>query len=250
MKIDNEVGAQNLAMIDQKYNAQEVLSHTKDNDTITKQSTNKSSQELSLSSEGKLTQNIAKISDEIDTILMKHITPDQKKELEGIYSKLDDLFAKEKTTDKDRVSTEALFEQVHVILESGVEKLSTKERDNIEKLASKMDNFTAQLEKQELVTGESGHSSSAVNNSSDRFSGQGAEIKQGKKALTVAELNALSAVELNKLSTNQLKKLNSKQLNKLNATQLNTLPIAQLKHLNPNSVDKLNQSQENKLVTA
>jgi hypothetical protein len=248
MKVDNEVGAQNLAMINKKNNTQEVMFDSKKSVTVTEQSINKVPQEISLSTEGKLTQAIDKTSDEIDDILIKHITPDQKKELTSIYSRLDDLFAKEKLTDKVVKSIEALFEQVHVIFESGIEKLTKTERNEVEKLSSKMDKLTSTLEKNERVNVEVAHSSAAIGNTSDSLSG--AEIKSHKKTLTVAELNALSAIELNKLSTNQLKKLNSKQLNKLNAAQLNTLPIAQLKHLSPNNVDKLNQSQANKLATA
>jgi hypothetical protein len=232
MKIDNEVGAQNLAMINKKNNTQEVMFDSKESVTVTEQSINKVPQEISLSTEGKLTQAIDKTSDEIDDILIKHITPDQKKELTSIYSRLDDLFAKEKLTDKEVKSTEALFEQVHVIFESGIEKLTKTERNEVEKLSSKMDKLTSTLEKNERINVEVAHSSPAIGNTSDSLSG--AEIKSHKKTLTVAELNALSAIELNKLST----------------TQLNTLPIAQLKHLSPNSVDKLNQSQENKLATA
>ena len=81
MKIDNEVGVQNLAMINQKINTQEVIPDSKESVTVTKHSINKIPQEISLSTEGKLTQAIDKTSDEIDDILIKHITPDQKKEL-------------------------------------------------------------------------------------------------------------------------------------------------------------------------
>ncbi len=247
MKIDNEVGVQNLAMINQKINTQEVIPDSKESVTVAKHSINKIPQEISLSTEGKLTQAIDKTSDEIDDILIKHITPDQKKELTSIYNRLDDLFAKEKLTDKELKSTEALFEQVHVIFESGIEKLSKTELNEVEKLASKMDKLTSNLEKNEQVNVEISHSSPAIGNVSDSLSGS--DIKGRKKLLTVAELNKLSVIELNKLSANQLKKLNSKQINKLNAAQLNTLPIAQLKHLSPNNVDKLNQSQANRLAT-
>jgi hypothetical protein len=244
MNIENEIGAQNLAMVSQKSNSRAVTAPSNENDRLSKQSNNFVPKEMSLSTEGKLIQNIDKISDEVDEILIKHITPVQKKALEEIYTKLDVYFAKEKLTDKEGESTEALFEQVHVILETSLEKLSKSEHSNVDKLGNKMDTLTSQLERNEKGNIENSHSLLKAPGSQTDM--EVSDSKGGKKSLTVAQLNALSVIELNKLPANQLKKLNNKQLN---AAQLNNLDVAQLKRLKSSSVDKLNQSQANKLST-
>jgi len=250
MEISNEMGAHNPTRIEQKNNTEQIESQAKVNAFATSSATATQSNNTTLSTEGKITQQIDAASEQIDDILLRHITPEQKDTLDGIYQKLDRIFEKDQLTDKEEKSAEALFEQVHNILETSINKLTKPEHEAVDKLANKMDGLILQLEKNDISRSSSNNSKSAKTNSSvtdDLANIFTTEKQANKKALTVAELNALSVHELNKLPAQQLKKLNAQQLNKLNAGQLNSLALAQLKQLSASSLEKLNQSQANKL---
>lgn len=250
MEISNEIGAHNPNAIEKKNSIQQTKPQTKVSTIETTPTTASKSNNTILSTEGKITQQIDTTSEQIDDILLRHITPEQKDTLDGIYQKLDRIFEKDQLTDKEENAAEALFEQVHNILETSVNKLTKTERKTVDKLANKMDGLISQLEKNDMSQSPNNNSVSAKTSSSssdDLANIFTTEKQANKKALTVAELNALSVLELNKLPANQLKKLNAQQLNKLNASQLNSLALAQLKQLSANNLEKLNQSQTNKL---
>lgn len=234
--------------IEELSNIQEITSITEETKAGISTSGIISSNNIYLSSEGKLSQKIDAASDKIDDILLSHVTPAQKDKLNDIYQQLDKTFEKEPLTEQEEKSADALFEQVHNILDSSVSKLTSTERETVDKLAEEMDGLITQLEKSD--TGRSPNKNSTSDESSignDLSSIYTNDKKANKKRLTVTELNALSALELNKLPVSQLKKLNAQQLNKLNANQLNNLPLPQLKQLSPNNLAKLNQSQTNKV---
>lgn len=205
------------------------------------------SSELALSNAGKLTQDLDKTSQEIDQILAKHLSPEQKKELNAIYQKLEKEFESGNGSASSEKKIENLFEQAHNILDSSVDKLSTNERKQVDGLVEKMDGLENQLSALEEAEfgGGAGYSGGGA-----REQGQGQDVEVGsaqgsgkkKKNLSVAELNSLSAAELNKLPAHLLKKLNAQQLNKLNASQLNLLPENLLSKLNPSNLAKVQTS--------
>ena len=204
------------------------------------------SHKLHLSSEGKLHQAIDAISDQVDSILMSHLSPAQEKELANTYQEIDKLFAGGDIQAKDEHKAEQLFEKVHNILDTSFDKLSEQEHQYIDGLSFQMDKLTQELEQQEMAM-EQNMSFSAPNSPgslTDLIHGNGGN---NKKSLSVAELNSLSAVDLNKLPASELKKLNANQLNKLNTAQLNLLEVAQLKMLSQINLEKLNPSQQAKL---
>ncbi|NQZ83168.1 MAG: hypothetical protein HRT52_19350 [Colwellia sp.] len=248
MEINNGIGAHNLTAIDQKNSLEGVKSSIKES-TIDVTSTDASaSKEFTLSTEGKLSQEIDAASQKIDDILLGHVTPAQKSKLNDIYQQLDQIFEKGQLTKQEEKSADALFEQVHNILESSVTKLTNSERETVENLANKMDGLIGKLDK----SGFGDSPNNAVKNNSGNVDIQPSSLsnekQKSKNALTVAELSALSVVELNKLPVNLLRKLNSQQLNKLNASQLNSLALPQLKLLSTGNIEKLNQTQTNKLA--
>lgn len=229
MKIGNEAGTQSLTTINQQNDVQEIKSQPEDHNNTTASANISAFDHLSLSTEGKLSQEIDATSDEIDQILERHLTPDQKKDIESIYKKLDELFEKDKLTIKEESLAESLFEKVHNTLETSIEKLSDEEHVNVDELAKKMVTLTLKLENVENST----FSITFDNKKNHLFADMEHEAQISKKTLTVAELNDLPTNELNKLPANQLRKLNEKQLNRLNSAQLNGLAVAQLKKLSP-----------------
>lgn len=247
MEIIHNSNTLNSEMVTQKSTIQQISNEEVQSHLSTSKLTPASTKQVSLSEEGKLTQKIDAASNEIDKILLRYVSPEQKKELNGIYTKLEGLFSKESLTGKEEKSAEVLFEQVHNILESSIDKLSTEEHKTVDKLGITMDTLSAQLEPNEAkATDEVPQPSVGVSN---EIPDSIVQSKQGKKkSLTVAQLNALSVMELNKLPANQLKKLNSQQLNKLNAAKLNSLDLPQLKQLTPSNVEKLNQVQTKKIT--
>jgi hypothetical protein len=253
VEINSEVGIHKSAVIEQNSSAQEIKQPAEE---IKVGENNKevpapsiiSSNNIYVSSQGKLSQEIDAASDKIDDVLLSHVTPAQEDKLNDIYQQLDKIFEKEQLTEKEEKSADALFEQVHNILESSVNKLTSSERETVDELANKMDGLITQLEQSETSRSPNKNSTSGKTSVSDDLTSiLTNEKKANKKKLTVAELNALSALELNKLPANQLKKLNAQQLNKLNASQLNSLALPQLKQLSTNNLGKLNQSQTNKV---
>jgi DNA-directed RNA polymerase subunit H (RpoH/RPB5) len=245
MNISHDINTQALVGINQQDKTQEIKSPSEYSSEGGVHKNIDKLNEVTISLEGKLNQAIDTASDEIDDILLRHTSPEQKQQLDEIYNTLDKLFSKDILTKKEEESAEVLFEKVHVILESSVDKLTTSESETVDKLLNKMDVLTEQLDKNNsndpLMVGSEISKVDITSTSSDPIDIK----KQGsKKALTVAEINALSATELNKLTVDQLKKLNARQLNRLNASQLNRLDPAQLKQLTPSNVDKLNQSQD------
>lgn len=224
---------------------------------------NASTSSVKISSEGKLIQAIDDTSDKIDSILERHLTVDQKKNLDDIYKELDTLFSKGKLSKEQEKSAEILLEQADKIYNTSIEKLSEKEHktvgelsDKIEKLSEKLSNIEnsddgASGTETTSKSNESGGSEKSDGETSTKKSELADTIKKKgkakKKNLTVAELNALSVAELNKLPPHQLKKLNAKQLNKLNANLLNTLALPQLQKLSKSNIEKLNQAQRDKL---
>jgi hypothetical protein len=253
----------NIESIEQKSRVQstsEIAQSNVDKSSVNVESMTSVSS-VQISSEGKLTQAIDEASDKIDNILEKHLTNDQKKNLDDIYKKLDSLFESDNLSQKQENTVEALFEQAHQIYNTSIEKLSGSEHKTIDKLASKMENLSAQLAQYEnnspSASKQANDSSNPKNSeaASKAITGSGSELsdvaaskkKSKKKALTVAQLNALSVAELNKLPPSELKKLNAKQLNKLNANLLNTLALPQLKQLSSGNIGKLNQTQQDKL---
>ncbi|NQZ22787.1 MAG: hypothetical protein HRT53_12105 [Colwellia sp.] len=248
MEISHEISTHQQTAIENKNSIEGVKSSTKESAIDVTTTSISASKNITLSTEAKLSQEINTVSDKIDDILLGHVTPAQKDKLNDIYQQLDQLFEKDQLTAQEEKSADALFEQVHNILESSVNKLTNAERETVDKLADKMDGLITQLEQSDARRSPNDNPMSANNNSRDNLSSILINEKQAnKKKLTVAELNALSALELNKLPANQLKKLNAQQLNKLNASQLNSLPLPQLKQLSTNNLGKLNQSQANKI---
>ena len=253
----NKLTSAERETVDKLANKMEELSSTqgirlptKDNKVEVSASGIINSNNISLSTEGKLSQEIDTASDKIDDILLRHVTPAQKDKLDDIYQQLDQLFEKDPLTEQEEKSAEALFEQVHNILESSVNKLTSAERETVDQLANKMDGLITQLERSDTNRSQKNDSTSNKVIVSDDLSNILTNKKQANpKKLTVAELNALSALELNKLPANQLKKLNAQQLNKLNASQLNSLALPQLKQLSANNLSKVNQSQTNKIFS-
>jgi len=240
MEIGNAIGLQSLTATQQTNS----VSQTKDGGIEGIAVEPRSSNNISLSSEGKLSQQIDAASEKIDDILLRHVTPQQEKELDGIYKKLDQLFEKDQLSIEEERTADALFEQVHNILETSVDKLSGAELATVDKLVGTMDGLMAKFEQQDF--GGSSKDSARQANSLSDIAGSGQVA--GRKKLSVAELNALSVMELNKLPANQLKKLNAGQLNKLNAAQLNTLSSGQLNQLSASNVEKLNASQAEKIA--
>ncbi|AAZ25049.1 hypothetical protein CPS_3062 [Colwellia psychrerythraea 34H] len=57
--------------------------------------------------------------------MLRHTSSEKKQQLDGIYKKLDSLFLKDILTKKEKDSAEVLFEKVHVILQSSLDKLTT-----------------------------------------------------------------------------------------------------------------------------
>ena len=251
----NKLTSAERETVDKLANKMEELSSTqgirlptKDNKVEVSASGIINSNNISLSTEGKLSQEIDTASDKIDDILLRHVTPAQKDKLDDIYQQLDQLFEKDPLTEQEEKSAEALFEQVHNILESSVNKLTSAERETVDQLANKMDGLITQLEQSDISRSPNNGSTSDKVSIGDDLSNILTNKKQAApKKLTVAELNALSALELNKLPAKQLKKLNVQQLNKLNASQLNSLALPQLKQLSANNLGKLNQSQASKV---
>lgn len=243
MNINNDIGTQGLASINQKENIQKVKSDTEESTQGVSQTSISTSNEINISFEGKLNQEIDSTSNKIDDILLRHTTSEQKQALDGIYKKLDDILEKDQLTDKEEALADDLFEQVHVILETSIEKLTTSENETVGKLVNKMDILTEQLEKNyssdSLMVDPSINKADVMASLSNAT---GTEIPASKKSLTVAQINALSVAELNTLPAHQLKKLNAQKLNRLNSSQLNRLDPAQVKQLTPNNVDKVNQS--------
>ena len=253
VEINSEVATHKPALIEQNASTREIKRPAEEN-KVDEENTEvpapniNSSNNIYVSSQGKLSQEIDAASDKIDDILLGHVTPTQKDKLNDIYQQLDKIFEKEQLTEKEEKSADALFEQVDNILESSVNKLTSTERETVDKLVSKMDGLITQLEQSDTSRSPNKNSTSDKTSVSDDLSSiLTNEKKANKKKLTVAELNALSALELNKLPANQLKKLNAQQLNKLNASQLNSLALPQLKQLSANNLGKLNQSQTNKV---
>ena len=240
MKIGNENHMQNTSVLHGQQGVKEVTSQNEQHQLASQQTSTNRANQLTLSDEGKLFQELDSTSDRIDSILERHLSPEQKEQLNSLYKKLDSLFEKEQLSQQEEAVAEDLHEQVHNILESSVDKLSDEEYQELEGLADKMDTLTAKLDQFEMGTTE---------NNSELILPTNNESQGSKKKLTVAELNMLSASELNKLPVNELRKLNAKQLNRLNANQLNSLSLAQLKQLNPSNIDKLNQSQLSKLLS-
>ena len=235
MEIGNTIGIAALTSTQQTNSVSQAQEQTIEGIPDPRASSN-----ISLSTEGKLAQQIDAASDQIDDILLRHVTPQQEKELNDIYQKLDQLFEKDQLTGEEERSADALFEQVHNILETSVDKLSNGEREKVDQLVNTMDGLMAKFD----------HGDAGRNNSKgvDSLSNIiGGSKSASNKSLSVAELNALSAIELNKLPANLLKKLNSGQLNKLNAAQLNTLSAAQLNQLSANNLEKLNPAQAQKI---
>ena len=240
MKIGNENHMQNTSVLHGQQGVKEVTSQNEQHQLASQQTSTNRANQLTLSDEGKLFQELDDTSDRIDSILERHLSPEQKEQLNSLYKKLDSLFEKEQLSQQEEAIAEDLNEQVHNILESSVDKLSDEEYQELEGLADKMDTLTVKLDQFEMGTTEKNNELILPTNN---------ESQGGKKKLTVAELNMLSASELNKLPVNELRKLNAKQLNRLNANQLNSLSLAQLKQLNPSNIDKLNQSQLSKLLS-
>lgn len=196
---------------------------------------------LSLSNAGMLTQELDKTSQEIDQVLMRHLSPEQKKELNNIYQKLDKEFESSNLSEK---KIENLFEQAHKILDTSVDKLSSNERKQVDSLVNKMDQLEGQLAgAEQLEFGGSVSISGGREPAQEQEVGSAGGAGKKKKALTVAELNALSAAELNKLPAHLLKKLNVQQLNKLNASQLNQLPENLLSKLTPANLAKTSSAK-------
>lgn len=252
MEIGNEVNRANSMAINKKTTVNAIQQQPKEMKTENKEINNTAAIDLNLSASGKLTQKIDATSEEIDNILMRHVSPEQKEKLDGIYKKLDSLYEKESLTGKDGKSTDTLLKQANVILDDSAKKLSGAEQQTIDKLTNKMDTMSSQLNNLEGVGNSTdlkkNNLAGAGGNSGDTFSRPISREKQSStKSLTVAQLNGLSVTELNKLNASQLKKLNAAQLNKLSTKQLNCLDMAQLKQLSPSNVNKLNQSQIIKL---
>jgi len=248
VEINSEVVTNKPAVIEQNSNAQEIKRSTEKNNLDDINTEVPASNNVYVSTQGKLSQEIDAASDKIDDILLSHVTPAQEDKLNDIYQQLDKIFEKEELTEKEEKSANDLFEQVHNILDSSVNKLTSSERETVDKLVSKMDGLITQLEQSDTSRSPNKNSTSDKSSVSDDLSSiLSNEKKTNKKRLTVSELNALSALELNKLPANQLKKLNAQQLNKLNASQLNSLALPQLKQLSANNLGKLNQSQMNKV---
>jgi len=252
MEIGKAIGAQNLTVIESKNSISAINSLSQEGDGKVLSGGGNTSNQISLSSSGKLAQQIDQSSEQLDDILLRHVTAEQKDTLNGIYQKLDNLFDKGELTEKDEKSADELFEQVHNILETSINKLSESEHQQVDKLVTKMDGLMMQLDQSDANRSPSDstiNGAMLANNTSvdSLLSSSGRTEPENKKSKSVAELNALSALELNKLSAQQLKKLNSKQLNKLNSSQLNSLGVAQLRQLSPSNVEKLNASQTHKL---
>lgn len=251
MEINNGIGAHNPTTIEQKNSIEGVKSSTKESTIGVTSTATSASKGVTLSTEGILSQEIDDVSEKIDDILLRHVTPEQKNKLNDIYQQLDQIFEKDQLTAQEEKSADALFEQVHNILESSISKLTSTERESVDKLENKMDGLIEKLD-----TTNAGHSqnNTSLQTQSGNVDIQSSSLSNEKQksinALTVAELNALSAVELNKLPANLLKKLNTQQLNKLNASQLNSLALSQLKQLSTGNIEKLNQSQTNRLSRA
>ena len=243
MEIGNAIGIAALTSTQQTNSVSQAQEQTIEGIPDPRASSN-----ISLSTEGKLAQQIDAASDQIDDILLRHVTPQQEKELNDIYQKLDQLFEKDQLTGQEERSADALFEQVHNILETSVDKLSSGEREKVDQLVNTMDGLMAKFDQGDagrlLNANTPGNNSNGVDSLSNIIGGS---KSASNKSLSVAELNALSAIELNKLPANLLKKLNSGQLNKLNAAQLNTLSAAQLNQLSANNLEKLNPAQAQKI---
>ena len=206
-------------------------------------SVNSQSVELSLSKVGKLTQQLDQTSMEIDNILASHLSNEQQKSLNDIYQKLDKAFEADSGSPGQEQKIENLFEQAHNILETSVDKLSTREREQVDSLVNKMDYL-----EQKLSNVEQADVSGLINISGSVQQQNDSEVNvaemptKKKKTLSVAELNALSAAELNKLPPHLLKRLNAQQLNKLNASQLSLLPENLLSKLTPSNLAKVSGS--------
>lgn len=268
MEIEHNKNALNMAInvasTDQTNSIQPAskIEQSNADKTLVNTESKASTSSVQLSSEGKLVQAIDETSNKIDSILEKHLTKDQKQNLDSIYKQLDDIFENDSLSIKQEKKVAALFEQANSIYNTSIEKLSSAEHETIDKLTHKMDNLSAQLASSENnsvaasnLPNDSGNTKDsetalkAVAHSGSELSEVSANKKKSKKkALTVAQLNALSVAELNKLSPSQVKKLNAKQLNKLNASLLNTLALPQLKQLSSGNVAKLNQTQQDKLI--
>lgn len=220
MNINNDMSAQGLTRINQKDNIQEIKPNIEESFQGVSQTSISTSNEISISFDGKLNQEIDSTSDKIDEILLRHTTSEQKQALDGIYNKLDDLFEKDQLTDKEETLADNLFEQVHIILETSLDKLTTSENKTVDNLVNEMDILTEQLEKNyssDSLMVDPTINKAVIMTSLPDATGTG--IPASKKSLTAAQINTLSVAELNKLPAHQLKKLNAQQLNRLNASQ-------------------------------
>lgn len=203
-------------------------------DADTKTSSSSQHQVVNISEQGKAFQQMDNLSQQMDQLLAKNLSPEQKQNLSDIYTQLDKLHSQSNGSEQASKKEEALLEQAHNILESGYDKLSKPDQQRVDKLNLQLENVTSKLEAK-----------------------YGAEFSQeptteGKKSksksgLTAAELNALPASELKKLPINLLKKLNAQNLNKLSTPQLNLLDLPQLKQLNQANIAKLDPAQAKKL---
>lgn len=238
----------------------ELISVSQNDQSVNKAEHKRSDANVLISSQGKLVQEIDETSNKIDNILEKHLSKDQKAELDSIYKKLDGILDKDNLTREQEDSVSKSFEKIHNIYESSVDKLSNDEHETVEKLSKTINTLTAKLDayddgkaNQDMPTQsvrdkDASYASVEIGGKNTFTEAFASKKKTNKKALTVAQLNALSVAELNKLPRNQLKKLNSKQLNKLNADLLNSLSLPQLKQLSSANVAKLNQAQKDRLA--
>ncbi|PAJ72443.1 hypothetical protein CJF42_21180 [Pseudoalteromonas sp. NBT06-2] len=238
MEISNQTQPINL-------NSKTIIPNEKDSDSSALLSNNTKSIQLNISNEAKLVQEIDASSNKIDNILMSHLSSQQLKELDGLYSELETAFSKEKMNYKEIKIIDDLFEKVHDILQTSFDKLSNDEQKTVDDLIFKMDKLEIQLDDNPHIYQK--QKPTLTTNDSPEMNLNTDLNKNKKSRLTVAELNALPIIELQKLPLNQIKKLNTQQINKLSIIQLNTLPTLQLKQLTPGNISKLNPSQLSKL---
>jgi hypothetical protein len=206
---------------------------------------------VELSDQGKLFQQLDEKSEKVENMLRANMTPEQAAEVEESFQEIDAILEKEQLTVKDERVLDKLSAKIDSAFAHSIEKMSTTEKKEFNKLNSELEGLEQKLEsipEQELMNFQLDRQLPSAGFESFSVSSVNSSVGETEGKQSSNNLSSLTTVQLNKLSALLLKKLSSIQLNKLNATQLNKLEITQLSQLSPSNQAKLSSSQLAKLA--
>lgn len=197
---------------------------------------------IELSDKGKLFQQLDEKSEKVESMLRANMTPEQAAGVEESFKKIDAILEKDQLSAKDEKTLEKLSEKIDSAFASSIEKMSTAEKKEFNKLDSELESLSIKFEsipEQELMSFQADRQVPSAGFDSFLAGSEDSKPAKNLNSLTTDQLNKLSALLLKKLSSSQLNKLNTSQLNKLDALQLNQLSSANQGKLSASQLAKI-----------